>query len=364
MMKTLPTCLEQLKMKIAVINVTRAGEIIAEKLSERLEIDLYAKELVRELGIKEIANKVMKEYKAVVFISSTGIAVRAIAGSITAKDKDPAVIVIDSSGNFVISLLSGHLGGANELTEKIARILGSTAVITTATDNLGIVAPDMIAKNNDLVIDSLKDAKEIAALLVDNKKVGFVDLKGSIPVPKGYTTELEDIDGLVYVTNRLQNYSSSYSLKYEKIVKYKELNRPKEQYGVTKKPDLKLIRKDIVLGIGCRKNFDADKMRENIIGLLKVKNLDERAVKVIATVEVKKNEEAILKLAEYFDCELKIFTIEEIKKIHRKYRGSDFVEKTIGVRAVAEPCVELLGARLITDKIKIDGMTACIGEIY
>lgn len=340
MMKALLTCLEQLKMKIAVINVTKSGEIITEKLRDNLDIDFYPRELIKELGIKEIAKRAMEKYKAVVFISSTGIAVRAIAEYIRGKDKDPAVIVIDSCGNFVISLLSGHLGGANELTERIAEILGSTAVITTATDNLGVVAPDMIAKNNGLVIDSLKNAKEIAALLVDNKRVAFLDPKGRISVPKGYTSELEDIDGLVFIDHSL-----------------------KDKYKSMKIPVLKLIRKDIVLGIGCRKNFDTEKMKENIVDLLKDKNLDERAVKTIATVEVKKDEEAILKLAEYFHCELKIFSLDEIKKVHNKYEGSDFVEKTIGVRAVSEPCVELLGAKLITDKIKVNGMTVCIGEI-
>jgi cobalt-precorrin 5A hydrolase len=128
-------------------------------------------------------------------------------------------------------------------------------------------------------------------------------------------------------------------------------------------PILKLIRKDIVLGIGCRKNFSPDDMRQTIENLLKDKNIDKRAVKTITTVEVKKDEQAILKLVEYLGCELKIFSVEEIKKIHNKYEGSNFVEKTIGVRAVCEPCVELTGAKLITDKIKANGMTVCIGEL-
>jgi cobalt-precorrin 5A hydrolase len=105
-------------------------------------------------------------------------------------------------------------------------------------------------------------------------------------------------------------------------------------------------------------------MKHNIKNLLKEKNLDERSVRTIATVEVKMDEQAILKLAEYFRCELKIYSIDEIRKVHNKYEGSDFVEKTIGVRAVSEPCAELTGARLITDKIKINGMTVCLGELY
>lgn len=140
------TCLDKAKMKIAVISVTKAGDVISEKLKNKLDIDLYSKETIKDFSIRQVAKKAMEEYKAVVFISSTGIAVRAIAEHIKAKDKDPAVLVIDSSGKFVISLLSGHLGGANELTLEISEILNSTPVITTATDNMGITAPDMIAK--------------------------------------------------------------------------------------------------------------------------------------------------------------------------------------------------------------------------
>lgn len=333
------TCLDKVKMKTAVISVTKAGDDIAEKLKNKLDIDLYSKENVKEFSLRQVTKKAMEEYKAVVFISSTGIAVRAIAEFIKTKDKDPAVLVIDSSGKFVISLLSGHLGGANELTLEISELLNSTPVITTATDNMGVTAPDMIAKDNELVIDSLKDAKDIAALLVDKKRVGFIDTKSKISIPKGYTCDLENVDGLVYVTDKLNEDISQHV------------------------PTLKLIRKDIVLGIGCRKDFDPDKMRQTIQTLLKDRDIDERAVKAIGTVEVKKNEKAILQLAEYLGCELKIFSIEEIKKVHHKYEGSNFVEKTIGVRAVCEPSVELIGAKLITDKIKADGMTVCIGEL-
>lgn len=345
-MEALLICLDKAKMKIAVISVTKSGDVICKKLKDRLDIDLYSKETIKDFSIKQVAKKAMEEYKAVIFISSTGIAVRAIAEHIKAKDKDPAVLVIDSCGNFVISLLSGHLGGANELALTVSQMLNSTAVITTATDNMGITAPDMIAKNNGLLIDNLKDAKNIAALLVDRKKVGFTDDKSNISIPKGYTNNLEDIEGLVYVTNNLENDTNQYNLDKNRTL-----------------ATLKLIRKDIVLGIGCRKNFSSDEMRKTIQSLLKDRNIDERAVKFIGTVEVKKDEQAILKLAEYLRCELKIFSIEEIKKIHNKYEGSNFVEKTIGVRAVCEPCVELTGAKLITDKIKANGMTACIGEL-
>ena len=104
-------------------------------------------------------------------------------------------------------------------------------------------------------------------------------------------------------------------------------------------------------------------MKQTVIRMLKQYNIDIRAIKSIATVNVKKDELAIKALVDYFKCQLKIFTIDDIKKVQHKFCGSDFVEKTIGARAVCEPCVELSGANIIINKMKLDGMTLCIGEV-
>ncbi len=108
-------------MKYAVITFTEEGDKIAEILASRFNIDLYSKKKQSDFNFKEVSKKVMENYKAIIFISSTGIAVRAIAPYIKSKDMDPAVLVIDNSCNYVISLLSGHLGGANELTLEVSK---------------------------------------------------------------------------------------------------------------------------------------------------------------------------------------------------------------------------------------------------
>ncbi|MCB2291818.1 cobalt-precorrin 5A hydrolase [Clostridium sp. CS001] len=329
-------------MKYAVITFTDQGDKIAEVLASKYNVDLYSKKKQSDFNFKEVSRKVMENYSAIIFISSTGIAVRAIAPYIKSKDVDPAVIVIDNSCNYVISLLSGHLGGANQLTLDISKFLHAEPIITTATDNLGIEAPDIIAKNNDLIIEDLKKAKDISALLVEGKKVGFLDEKGIIQTPAGYNSNLDGICGLLYI-------SSS-----------ENVNKQLHGHDV---PTLRLIRKDIVLGIGCRKDFSTEKMRNTVLRVLRENNIDYRAVKSIATVEVKKDEVAIKDLAEYFKCEFEIFTIENIRVVQHKFEGSDFVEKTIGVRAVSEPCIELSGAKIISGKMKLDGMTLCIGQL-
>ncbi|NOH15818.1 cobalt-precorrin 5A hydrolase [Clostridium cochlearium] len=330
-------------MKMAIITITQNGDKIATTIEKLLkgDVTIFSKNNSENFVFKDVVKKAFEEFEAIVFITSTGIAVRSIAHYIKSKDKDPAVIVIDNSGNYVISLLSGHLGGANEISLKIAETIKATPVITTATDNLGITAPDMIAKENNLIIDSLKDAKDIASLLVGGKKVVFLDEDNIISTPKGYTRDFKDSKGVVYVTNKID-----YKL-------------PDELSNMKK---LKLIRKNIVLGIGCRKDYSKEAMEDNVVNTLREYNIDKRAIESIGTVEIKKEEEAIINLSQKLQVPMKIFTIDEIAKVHKDFEGSDFVEKTIGVRSVAEPCVKLQGGNNISGKLKLNGMTLCIGQ--
>lgn len=329
-------------MRLAVISVTKSGNAIAKKLKENFPLDIYSSYLNKEFNIKDITKTLMNSVDGIIFISSTGIAVRAIAPFLRGKDKDPAVVVIDTQGKFSISLVSGHLGGANELALRVSEILGCTPVITTATDNMGIVAPDMVAKDNGLIIEDLKKAKDIATRLVHGEDIGFFDEEGRIELPRGYKIPDENMKGVVAITNK------------------KDCDYP---YKNPQLPQLRLIRKNIVIGMGCRKNVDSLKVRNFIVDTFNKFNIDYRAISRIATVEIKKDEKALLDLREFLNCSMDIHSIEEIKTIDYKYKGSDFVEKTIGVRAVCEPCVELSGARLITDKISFEGITLCIGVL-
>ncbi|AXG94094.1 cobalamin biosynthesis protein CbiG [Clostridium botulinum] len=377
------------------------GNDIAYKIKEHIDADLYSKYVIEKLerqgfNFKEIVKKSFEDYDAIIFISSTGIAVRAIAPFIQSKDKDPAVIVIDSTGKYVISLLSGHLGGANELAEKIARVLEAEPIITTATDNLNIKAPDIIAKENNLVIEDLKKEKDIAALLVNGEKVAFLDEDRLVNFPKGYTYDIGDVKGLVIVTNKLhvdktflnedKKLISQGESKYKKsklagektlvskhiekeikpISKSVQLEIKQEDFqmqSLDNKCILKLIRKNIVLGIGCRKNYDEITMKENVIKVLKEENIDLKSINSIVSVEIKKDENAIKELSKFLGCPFITYSIEEMKKVEHKFKDSEFVRKTIGVGSVCEPSIELKGAKIIKEKQKLNGMTLAIGKL-
>lgn len=340
MIKVLFMSLERKKMKLAIVSFNIQGDIIGEKIRKAFEADLYCKKNIENFNITKLTKDLMESYEGIIFISSTGIAVRSIAPYIKGKDVDPAVVVIDIFGKYVISLLSGHLGGANCLAVRLAKLIKAEPIITTATDSLKIESPDILAKDNSLVIDSLKDAKKIAALLVNGDKVAFIDEENKIIKPKGYSDNLKDVLGAVFITNKLQDKK----IKESKI------------------KTLYLIRKNIILGIGCKKDYCPQKMKKTVLDKLEELKIDKRSIKIIATAEVKKDEEAILELAKFLECDIRIYTKDQIKEVQWKYEGSDFVEKSVGVRAVCEPVVELSGGKLLTDKMKLEGMTLCVGK--
>lgn len=328
---------------IGIISVTEKGDILAKQLSKALGGNLYLKVEIEDFKLSKVTEEAMGKHKGVIFISSTGIAVRAIAPYLRGKDKDPGVVVVDVSNNYSISLISGHIGGANDLALEVSKILNNTHIITTATDNLGVVAPDMIAIKNSLVIESLKKAKTIAMLLVNGEVIGFKDDRNLIDIPSGYK-KLENIEeNSVWITNRVipKNNLNNSVLDNNKI--------------------LRLIRKDIVLGIGCRKGIESERLEEFIMRILHENNIDPRSVLKIGSIDVKKDEKAIKDLKDKLECEFKTFSKDEILKIQHKFEGSDFVEKTLGVRSVSEPSVELMGGDIIVSKIKSNGMTLTIG---
>ena len=177
-------------MRLAIISFTVQGGRTAERL-ERGFKDLGHQSRafsVQKLKIplSKFVETAFRDEEGLVFVGAAGIAVRSIAPCLKGKDRDPAVIVVDELGNFAVSLLSGHLGGANELALAAASILGAQPVITTATDINHAFAVDLFAKKNELAIDDLKEAKEISAAVLRGEPVGFFSdfpVEGRIPEP-------------------------------------------------------------------------------------------------------------------------------------------------------------------------------------
>lgn len=320
---------------IYILSVSSLGDILGEKLSRNFSSVYFSKDKIKAVGLNEITKEAMEKAKGIIFISSTGIAVRAIATYLKGKTIDPGVVVVDAKGEYAISLLSGHLGGGNELAIKVSEILKAMPIITTATDSLGVKAPDMIAKENNLLISDIKKAKDISAFLIEGKKVVFEDEDKIIDIPKGYIECIESSENLpkVKVTNKISGSEA-----------------------------LVLVRKNLILGIGCRKDVPKEKMLDFIRESLKEYGYREDSVLKISTIDLKSKEEAILNISQVFSVPLEIHSRGEVRKIEHLFKCSDFVRKSIGVGAVAEPCVYLSGGEIVVERISKEGMTLCIGE--
>lgn len=348
---------------ISIICPSPRGKDISYILKNALNCNLYIKEnSLNDLSYKEdlcvdseiklinnifktsnfnlydITNHAFRNSDKIIFISSTGIAVRAIASFIKTKDIDPGVVVVDLANKYSISLLCGHLGGGNELAMKVSQILNNTPIITTATDNMEILAPDMLAKKNNLIIEDLSKAKYIASILVNNEFVGIKDDYENIEITKGYKKLDVLEEDSIWITNKVLENPD---LDYSKI--------------------LRLIKKNLILGIGCRKNISSKQLEECVRKHLLTNNLEIKAVKKIVSIDAKKSEKAIIDLSNKLECPFETFSVEKIKTVEDKFQGSNFVLKSVGVTSVCEPCVYLEGAKIIINKIKENQITLCIG---
>ena len=333
-------------MRLACFSFTDKGFELGERISKtdnnKYEIEHYDNSSL-DNGVKGFLKSQWRNFDGFIFISATGIAIRMINPYIKSKTIDPAVVVVDDMGRFSISLLSGHIGGANKIAEWIGKSIDAIPVVTTASDNRGIDSVDVFAQRNNYYIEDMASAKEITSLMVNGKRIGI------------YT---EDEKIINYDNIEIISELSNIDLTLDGAIIVTSMY----DIGDIKSPYTILRPKNINIGIGCRKGIESDYIIEAIKAALMNKNLSFNSIDSMGTVEVKKFELGIIKAAEYFKCPLKIFTIDEIKQIEDMFQKSQFVKDTIGVYSVSEPCAYLLGGKMITRKSRFDGVTISISK--
>ena len=341
--------------KIAILSISKNGKILGLKIKKKIsKAHLYyvKKDVVEDEDnviyinkkLKEFVPKIFGEYDYIIFIMASGIVVRTIAPLIKNKFSDPAILVSDEKGKNIISLLSGHMGGANEMTLYISNLLNSNPVITTATDVNNKSSLDMIAKKlNAHIYDFRNKLLKINSMLVNDEVVNlFIDGDYDIDT-RGFNIckrdEINNLDEVVVISNK------------------KNLNLINNNI-------LKVVPKNIVIGIGCRKNMDKEYMINSLSDFLHKQNIDINSIKEIGSIDVKKNEEALINLSIYLNVPFKTFTADEISKVEHLYEKSDWVKQNVGVHSVAEPVAHLLSdGNLIIKKHKYNGITFSVGRI-
>ncbi len=286
-------------------------------------------------------------YDGHIFIMSTGIVVRMIASLLKHKTEDPAVVVVDDRGRHCISLLSGHIGGGNALTEKVANILGATPVITTATDVNNVPAVDILAKGANLHIENPEAIKHINMAFLTGKRVRIHDPADLIrPLVPGK-----------FVEKNVENFSFEDSGAGDVPEIYVS-----EHVAETGPMTLVLRPRTLVAGMGCNRNTPMAEMKELLFSVLGDRGLSPNSLDRIATVDIKCDEEGLLELADDLCLEMNFYTRDELGRVLEIETPSEMVEKHIGVKSVCEAAAILAAkrGRLIVPKKNTRNVTVAL----
>ena len=332
---------------LACIAFTERGLELARRAAAALEcsgewsVDVAAGTGPGRVRLADWAAERFDAADALLFVGSTGIAVRAIAAHVRSKATDPAVLVMDECGTWLISLLSGHIGGANRLARRLAAACGATPVLTTATDARGLWAVDDWATVRGLAIADVHAVKGVSSKLLAGGVVRlYSDVALSGPLPAGVERELEASAADVVISPWI---------------------RPEARAG-----SLRLVPRCLVLGIGCRRGIGVDACErawDHARAALASQGLavDERAVASVRSIDLKANEAGLLAFCEAHGWDLVTYPAEALASVRGVVAApSAFVSSVTGVDNVCERSALVGGGHVVWPKHALDGVTVAV----
>lgn len=312
-------------MKLRLIAFTDRGMALAQRLAAAL--DGQATRCGAPLSLSQWTGEAFAKADGLVFVGAAGIAVRAVAPHLKSKATDPAVVVVDECARFAVPLLSGHLGGANDLAKRIAAVCGAQPVLTTATDVNGLFAVDEWAKRQNCAVLDVPRIKSVSAKLLAGVPV---TLCSPWPVagtpPKGVRMGTDgDFELTLYASD----------------------------HGA-----LRLVPRIAVLGVGCRKGTSAQALEEAFDRLLHSSGLCAQAFGKVCTIDLKKDEPGLVSFCRDRGLPLESFSAAQLREVPGDFSASDFVESVTGVDNVCErSAVRGSGGTLCWRKQAGDGVT-------
>lgn len=333
-------------MKAAVFAYSRQGCKTARRVMAFLadwEIRAFTMERFQEAGFAPIQRPSASFYgpvfqwaDAMVFVGSCGIAVREVAPHVKRKDTDPAVIVIDELATFCIPLLSGHIGGGNDLAREMAQFLGATPVITTATDINRKFSVDAWAARQGLHIASLNAAKHISARILES------------PVP--IASDFPIVTGLPSGTVAGASGEMGICISCKKKMPFSET--------------LLLVPPKLHLGIGCRRGTTCEAIEKAVSQVCQEYDIHPRAIKLAASIDLKADEEGLLEFCEKQSLPVAFYTAEQLRGVPGTFTASERVLRVTGVDNVCERAAMVGAEELLVKKYAMDGVTIAIAQEY
>ncbi|EFV76407.1 cobalamin biosynthesis protein [Cytobacillus oceanisediminis] len=354
----------------ALVAITKHGVAHARSYTEKFPYaDLYymkkfeqGDEEIRQIQlfdgtVRLLLPALFQQYKGIICIISLGAVVRMIAPLLIDKKKDPAVLVVDDKGQYVISVLSGHIGGANALTHEFAHAIEAAPVVTTASDVQKTIPVDLFGAQFGWVWDSEEKLTPVSASVVNEEHVAIVQEAGE----KNWWTYDRELP------ENLKIYPS-----IEEAIKAKpqaallitdRLMEPHEEVllenGVLYRP------KSIVLGIGCNRGTSMAEIEQVIDETLAEMKLSKKSVKAVASINLKKNEAGLLELTSKYNWPFVTYTPEELNETPMQ-NPSDTVFKYTGAYGVSEPAsMRYANAKeLLLEKKKSGNVTISIARVH
>ncbi len=371
-----------------IITFTKKGEKLAGHIMSMLSdedtrhIDgraVKGEELMSDIGSMFAARE------QILFISATGIAVRKIAPFVKDKLTDSPVLCMDDTARFVIPLLSGHMGGANAFANKLAELTGATPVITTATDNAGIFAIDIFAREHKLAIVNREGIAKVSAGLLDGKALQVImdvdeelcrkletELRAGIGEDKLniITVNEANIKAIKEKNDGEINYDTMIAAENDAIIESVDRARYVSvliTYEADKSwADLILTPGRYVVGMGCKAGKSFDELKGFLSELLVEKGISEKSLVALCSIDAKSKERGLIELATELGIPFITYTVEELISLEGRFNDSDFVKDTVGVGNVCERSVAFYmknAGKIVVQKVSKDGMTCAIGKI-
>lgn len=344
---------------IAIVAITPGGADLARRLAPGLAGSaVYVPQRFAESGergfsepLSQVLPELFRLSRSLVCIMATGIVVRLLASHLKGKASDPAVVVADEAGRFAISLLSGHLGGANELARRVAAICGGEAVITTATDVNELPAWDDIARRENLAVEPLANIKTLNRLLLEGQRIALVDRQRRVA---DYFLGIPGVE-------RGDNFAAALHNGFAGRVFVTHRHFP----GMEGQGDLLILRpKDLIVGIGCNRGTSAEEIEEAVWGELEAAFLSPLSVTGLASIEEKKDEQGLLRFARKQGLSLEFHSAAALNAIEAPSPSSKHALQAVGAKGVCEPAALLSSgnATLLIKKKKRGNVTLAVAE--
>lgn len=302
-------------------------------------------------SLTAVIKQAFEEKIALVCIMATGIVVRSIAPFLKGKDKDPAIVVLDENGRFAISLLSGHIGGANELAIKMAGLINATPVITTASDLKGLPALDVLAQKAGLVIEDLKTVKRVQSDILRHKPVYILD-------ETCYISESLRAYGL----DNLHFLHTLPAVEHETGVYVGFRILPNLKHWLILRP------KELVVGVGCNRGTRAEEILSAIENVFERFEISLKCIKTFASIDAKQDETGLIEAVNKLKVGIIWYSKEQLKEMETP-NPSSTVERHMGVASVCEAAALLTAhnadqrhshARLLIPKQKMGNVTVAV----